>query len=151
MRPAIKAILVIASSVVLIGTTNASLPDKESFVVPLSGSAVSSAAYPDGGTGDPDGEGVVRLTIDQSKRQVCYDFSLAGLSTPMMAHIHRGQPLKNGPTVVTLFTGMEEKLSDCVQWTNKQLGAIVADPSNYYVNVYTTEYPDGALRGQLSA
>ena len=29
------------------------------------------------------------------------------------------------------------------------LGAIVADPSSYYVNIYTTEFPDGALRGQL--
>ena len=68
----------------------------------------------------------------------------------MMAHIHRGQPLRNGPSVVTLFTGMGGELEDCVLWTNKQLGAIAAEPANYYVNVYTTEFPDGALRGQLS-
>ena len=68
----------------------------------------------------------------------------------MMAHIHRGQPLQNGPSVVTLFTGMGGELENCRLWTNKQLAAIVADPSNYYVNVYTTEFPDGALRGQLA-
>lgn len=28
---------------------------------------------------------------------------------------------------------------------------VVSNPSNYYVSLYTTEYPDGALRGQLTS
>ena len=67
-----------------------------------------------------------------------------------MAHIHQGPPLRNGPPVVTLFTGPGGDLADCVKWTHSQLAQIVADPANFYVSVETTEYPDGALRGQLA-
>lgn len=67
-----------------------------------------------------------------------------------MAHIHRGSSLRNGPSVVTLFTGPGGELQKCLLWTSKWLEAIVADPSRFYVQLYTTEYPDGAVRGQLA-
>ena len=66
-----------------------------------------------------------------------------------MAHIHKGRPQHVGPSVVTLFTGPGVDLRDCVPWTEKWLATITADPANFYVNVSTTEYPDGAVRGQL--
>ena len=52
-------------------------------------------------------------------------------------------------SLVTLFTGPGGNLDDCLMWTEKWLSDIVANPSSFYVNLYTTEYPDGALRGQL--
>ena len=146
-----KISLVAMASAALMATSNTetTASAKLTYTVPLSGHAETNIVRPAGGTGDPDGTGLVKLTIDQSRKQICYDFELTGLATPMMAHIHRGPPLRNGPSVVTLFTGMGGELEDCVLWTNKQLSAIVAAPSNYYVNLYTTEFPDGALRGQL--
>ena len=117
---------------------------------PLSGAAESNVAHPGGGTGDPDARGRVTLAIDPANKQVCYRFALSGVSTPLMAHIHQGASLRNGPPVVTLFTGPGGNLADCVIWTHSQLAQIVADPSNFYVNIETTEYPDGALRGQIS-
>ncbi|MCL6728577.1 CHRD domain-containing protein [Sphingomonas hankyongi] len=146
------SILAIASITLMATANTDTIPvAKESYTVPLSGAAEATLDHPEGGAGDLDGAGSVRLAIDESKQQICYKFKLSGLATPLMAHIHRGHPHQIGPTVVTLFTGMDEDLSRCVLWTNKQLAAIVADPSDYYVNVYTTEYPDGALRGQLAA
>jgi CHRD domain len=31
----------------------------------------------------------------------------------------------------------------------KLIKKIIAKPENYYVNIHTVEYPDGAIRGQL--
>jgi len=62
---------------------------------------------------------------------------------------HAGPPLSNGPPVVTLFTGPGAALDGCVTWLHGQLAEIVANPSSFYVNIETTEFPDGALRGQL--
>ena len=33
--------------------------------------------------------------------------------------------------------------------SNALLGIIRAHPGNYYVNIHTTQFPDGAARGQL--
>ena len=122
------------------------------FNVPLTAAAELDLAHPATMPGDPDGSGTLKLSINLERRQVCYDFSLSGLDTPMMAHIHRGLPHHVGPSVVTLFTGMgSDELAKCIPWTNTRLAEIVAQPSNFYVNVYTTEFPDGALRGQLPA
>ena len=121
----------------------------ETFTVALTAQEEVGTVGALGLAGDPDGAGTVRLTVDSDNNRLCYDFTLSGLGTPLMAHIHRGHVLESGPTVVTLFTGPGGDLHNCVVWTPKRLAEIVADPSNFYVNLSTTECPDGALRGQL--
>lgn len=137
------------SSLALIGATSANLPELKNFTVPLTGQAESGLVPAAGLGGDMDASGLVRLEVDVAKRQICYDFTLSDVATPLMAHIHKGRPQHVGPSVVTLFTGPGVDLRDCVPWTEKWLAAIAANPANFYVNVSTTEYPDGALRGQL--
>lgn len=146
MRLKPELILATIATPVLLGADS---PQGQVYVAALSGLAESNAARPDGGTGDPDGAGRVKIMIDAQRKRICYDFDLTGVATPMMAHIHRAPALDNGPTVVTLFTGSDGDLQDCIVWTPKQLAAIVDDPAGHYVNLYTTEFPDGALRGQL--
>lgn len=119
------------------------------YIVPLT--AAAEVVEPASLTGDSDGAGTLLLTVDTEKARVCYDFTFSGLATPLMAHIHKGPALQNGPSVVTLFTGPGGQLHDCLQWTDKWLTAIVADPAAFYVEVSTTEFPDGALRGQLGS
>jgi len=123
----------------------------KTFTVALSGQEEVSAAKPTGGAGDLDATGSVTLTINPGSKQVCYDFdNVTGLSTITMAHIHEAPRLRNGPPVVTLFTGTGGDLEDCATATSQQLAQIIAKPAQYYVNVHTTDFPAGAIRGQLS-
>lgn len=124
-------------------------PEAATFTVPLSGLAEPNFVQSPSLAGDLDGTGQVTLIVDRDRKQICYDFTLSGVATPLMAHIHKGPALTNGPSVVTLFTGPGAALDGCLMWTEKWLAQIVTDPSNFYVNLYTTEFPDGALRGQL--
>jgi hypothetical protein len=39
--------------------------------------------------------------------------------------------------------------ADPMALLQSELDAIIADPSNYYVNVHNSPFPDGAIRGQL--
>ena len=143
------AALAVLAATALAGAASNNVSGVTTYKVPLSGVAETNFAHPAGGTGDPDGRGMVELKIDPGRKQVCYEFELSGLSTPLMAHIHAGPPLSNGPPVVTLFTGPGVPLDGCVTWLRGQLAEIVANPSSFYVNIETTEFPDGALRGQL--
>lgn len=124
-------------------------PGVTTYMIRLTGQAEISNVQTTHSVGDRDGSGQVRLSVDPARKQVCYDFTVSKLATPLMAHIHKGPRPRNGPSVITLFTGSGGDLNDCVMWTEKRLAEIVANPSNFYVNLYTTEYPDGALRGQL--
>ena len=151
MRSKLPVILLTIGSAGLIGTASPTSPatsEVEAYRVQLTGQA-EVASLP-GWSGDSDGSGLVELTVDPAGKRICYDFKTSGLATPLMAHIHRARAQEIGPSVVTLFTGSGGDLDDCLLWTEKRLAEIVDDPSNFYVNFYTTEFPDGALRGQLA-
>ena len=76
------------------------------------------------------------------------------------AHIHRGKAGQNGPVVANLAWPQDGQASDCLsedeagKFPSGEAGIvqdILANPENYYFNVHNTEYPNGALRGQLEA
>lgn len=153
MRSTAVALITLAS-MALIGAnapTKPAFQNARTYVVSLTASAEAKDLQSLGLQGDMDGSGLVKLNVDPDMKQVCYDFALSNLATPLMAHIHKGSALRNGPSVVTLFTGPGGDLDNCVIWSKKLLAEIVSNPSNFYVNLYTTEFPDGALRGQLTS
>ena len=137
------------ASIALTGAVPAG-SDEQIVTVPLNGEAELNFAHPDGGTGDPDGYGVVKLTIAPQKREVCFDIEVDGVATPMLANIHNGPAKRNGPPVVGLLYGVGSDLSGCVPANSGTLSDILSNPSLYYVSVATTEFPDGALRGQIA-
>ena len=66
------------------------------------------------------------------------------------AHIHIGAAGVAGAVVVDLdpfgadVTG--NKATHCVRTSPATAAAIIANPSGYYVNVHTTDYPAGVFR-----
>ncbi|MEA2177816.1 MAG: hypothetical protein QOF29_1247 [bacterium] len=103
--------------------------------------------------GDPDGKGAAGVVVDG--RKVCLSIAFAGLDTVAAAHIHRGARGQNGDIVVDPKfsggrSGSANTLARCVTVAQDVAQGIKRNPANYYVNVHTTKYPAGAIRGQLS-
>ncbi|HKY75433.1 MAG TPA: CHRD domain-containing protein [Acidimicrobiia bacterium] len=95
--------------------------------------------------------GAATIEIDTAAGQVCQTITYAGTGGPItMAHIHVGDAGVNGPVVVDLQvvpSGQEA----CGTGSADVLTQIVANPAGYYVNLHTDDFPNGVLRGQLSA
>jgi len=118
------------------------------FTLPLATNEVPDPG-PVGGTGTA----IVRL----GGFAAAYDFSAEGIEIPpILHHIHQGPAGVNGPVVVDF---------DPVEWAGTTadggtargivvsdpavLSAVVDNPEGHYVNIHTTDFPAGAIRGQL--
>jgi hypothetical protein len=103
------------------------------------------------GGGDPDGSGTA--AVKTRGTEVCYDLKWTGVDVTM-AHSHTGAAGANGDVVVNFFANESpldaSSKSGCVQAKESVVKAIAANPSNYYVNVHSPEFPKGAIRGQLA-
>lgn len=102
--------------------------------------------------GDPDGEGTARIRLRPRARRVCWALTWQNIGDPQAAHIHRGNKSENGPVVVNLFleTQQGSEASGCEGGVARRLiRRIKNHPRNFYVNVHTGDYPNGAIRGQL--
>ena len=108
------------------------------------------------GPGDPDGRGraFVRLAGDRA----CFVLQWSKIMAPVAAHIHSGRAGVAGPVVVLFFQpgtnaaslpGTLSSVAGCVGVDPALAGKIAASPSDYYVNIHTTDLPAGAIRGQL--
>lgn len=94
-----------------------------------------------------------------------YRINITGISGATGAHIHSGQAGENGEVVADLLTSMKVNdvsygmtirgnLSDSSlkgPMEGKTLEDLVAamDSGETYVNIHTTQHPDGEIRGQI--
>jgi hypothetical protein len=114
------------------------------FTAQLSGSAERP------GPGDPDGAGMARISVNDATNRVCTDLEVRMLGTVTAAHIHRGGPEVAGPVVITLDAPDDDDSDDCDTADDALVDEIRHNPSAFYVNVHTTDYPNGAIRGQIA-
>jgi hypothetical protein len=99
---------------------------------------------------DADGKGTATIRIRQGEGQVCYSLSASGLGTITGAHIHKGNVDAAGPVYVPLATPSSSgSSSGCVARARVVVKDMLANPLSYYVNVHSSEFPNGAIRGQL--
>jgi CHRD domain len=103
------------------------------------------------GPGDPDGAGTATIRLRPGEGRLCFQLSASNITLPAAAaHIHKAAAGVAGPIVVTLkppaATGTS---SGCVVLPRMLVADILGASSGYYVNVHTSDYPNGAIRGQL--
>ena len=108
------------------------------------------------GPGDPDGRG--RAFVRLAGGKACFVLEWSKINAPIAAHIHEGRAGVAGPVVVLFFqpgtnaASLPDTLSSvagCVDVDRGLARKIAANPSDYYVNIHTADFPDGAIRGQL--
>jgi hypothetical protein len=107
------------------------------------------------GPADTGGTGQAWVTVEGNK--VCWKVSWSGLSQPATAsHIHFAAKGIAGDIVVPFF-GDGRKANgkgfdqSCATVQNLAvINGLRNNPTSYYVNVHTSQYPKGAIRGQLA-
>jgi hypothetical protein len=114
--------------------------------------------------------GIAVFSLSKDGKELFYKLRVRDIDNVTMAHIHLAPADKNGPPVVWLYPGtgmapMEKagRFSGILakgKITEKDLiGPLEGKPisalidaiksGDTYVNVHTTKYPDGEIRGQL--
>jgi len=119
--------------------------DAMAFTAPLSG----PQEVP--GPGDDDGVGTSSVTVNTTTNEVCWTIAVQGVTLPAeAAHIHVGAVGVAGDVVVPLSApDASGAASGCATVDAAVAAAIAADPAGHYVNVHTSDFPDGEVRGQL--
>ncbi len=101
------------------------------------------------GPGDNDGTGTANITLNPGQGEITYDISVSNVDNITGIHIHKADSGSSGPVVVPLTSTGE--LSGTVTGVDKDLMTdILKNPSGYYVQVHSTDFPAGAIRGQLT-
>ena len=139
--------LVVALALLVFGRSAAAAPDLQHprFTASLTG----PAEVP--GPVDQDGSGTAAVAF-QAANDVCFTIRVSNVTLPAAAaHIHRGAPGVAGPVVVSLLPpAANGRVDGCTSGDVDVLNEIRANPASFYVNVHTSDFPQGAVRGQLS-
>jgi D-alanyl-D-alanine carboxypeptidase len=153
LRKLLAAVLLLATSLAVVATGSADAQTPGDGVVLQTTLTGSREAGPDGalGAGDPDGVGAARLEL--LGRSLCAHLVVTGIDLPAAAaYVHRGPVGTNGDVVVPLAPpGAEGRSEGCVGVAPVLLDELRRDPADFYVNVYTSVFPAGSVRGQLQA
>jgi hypothetical protein len=140
-----RLVVPLALAALLIPATTAGAAVKR-FTAQLSGSQEA----PD--PGDTDGTGSATLRIDRAEGTVCFTIRVRSIGRVVAGHIHKGSRGVAGDIVVTLIDQASNKtrFTGCAEDVSKSLiSKIQRQPSRYYVNVHSEQFPGGAVRGQM--
>jgi hypothetical protein len=104
------------------------------------------------GPGDADGIGSAVIVLKTDSLEVCWILLVRKITLPATAaHIHVGATDVAGTVVVGLSAPNARGLAvGCAVVDEVLFNELVNTPEAYYVNVHTSDFPAGAVRGQLT-
>ncbi len=91
--------------------------------------------------------GVADVVLDAEAEEVCWAVETSGIGSPYDGHIHVGPAGVKGGIVVD-FGPVENGEPNCIDVAMNDIQAIIADPSNYYVEMHDPS-GDFTIRAQL--
>ena len=150
MRILLKSSLAAVGALALVGPAIAQGDNPNNGGRKLSTTLTGAAEVP--GPGDPNGAGLFEARVNPGTERICYTLTASNIDPATAAHIHIGGTTEAGPPVLTLDTpdGDDDDSEDCQDIDRGLAQDLIRDPGNYYVNVHTGPFPQGAIRGQLS-
>jgi hypothetical protein len=140
-----RKFLVLIAAIALLSLTLVAAQGGRSFTTSLSGAAEAP------GPGDPDGSGTATITLNPGLKTICWDIHVEDITLPASAaHIHEAGVGVPGPVVVPLSApDASGHSSGCTSVDRSEILEIMHEIDEYYVNVHNSDFPAGALRGQL--
>ena len=122
-------------------------PGQDGFgeVIELTGSAEVPGPGAEGALGS------VVVALVGERNEVCVEITVQDLDQPTAAHLHEAGPGATGEVVLALSAPAdgEGSVDACVSVDPAVLARLGDNTSDFYINVHSTSFPDGALRGQL--
>ena len=102
--------------------------------------------------GDPDGAGTATVVLRSASSEICWELTASNITLPAAAaHIHEGARGVAGPVVVPLSPpDANGAANGCATADAALMTRIMQSPESFYVNVHTSDFPAGAVRGQLA-
>ncbi|WP_440069214.1 CHRD domain-containing protein [Streptosporangium sp. OZ121] len=101
---------------------------------------------------DRDGVAIAKFRIHGNR--FYYFVQWKRTAKPSAFHIHKGKAGKNGPVVIDLLSNGKIRgntsFGSVVVKDSSLLRGIKSNPRNWYANLHTKQFPDGAVRGQLT-
>lgn len=103
-----------------------------------------------GSRGDTDGYAKAELSVSDEANQICYDLNdVRGIADITSAAIYRGGKGSVGRAVIQMRKANEGGWKNCVGRAEWLEDSVERSAGSYYIQVNTTEFPNGAIRGQF--
>lgn len=101
------------------------------------------------GPGKTNASGMATVRINPGRNRLCSTIDSQRIPRATAAHIHSGRAGVAGPPVVTLRVNSNGDGNGCTRINRRLARDIMERPRDFYVNVHSEAFPDGAIRGQL--
>lgn len=138
-------VVVLSLAVLLLGTTATAAAGGQPLVVQMTG----AEEVP--GPGDPDGSGTAWFWFNRGQEEFCFAIQVQDILLPAIgAHIHKAPRGEFAGVFIPLTAPDASGFSSgCVEADRDVIKDLAKNGDQYYVNVHTTDFQPGAVRGQL--